>query len=83
MKGKEVSVDLAWAIVRMAAVIGRDEIEAFTGISKRQIRRILSRWRSTGDVSKQKDRHTLGRPRHLTPEDVAVRTWLLEPALVN
>jgi hypothetical protein len=37
MKGKHISKDLAWAIVRMAPLIGNEEIEAFTGISKRQI----------------------------------------------
>lgn len=72
MKGKRVSEDLAWAIVRMAPLIGYDEIEAFTGISKRQIRSILSLWRNTGNVTRWKDNRIKGRPRHLTPQDVAV-----------
>jgi hypothetical protein len=72
MKRCEVSEDLAWAIVRMAPLIGRDDIQAFTGISERQIRRILSLWRHTGSVMKRKDRRIKGRPRHLTPQDVAV-----------
>ena len=72
MKGKHISEDLAWAIVRMAPLIGNEEIEAFTGISKWQIRSILSLWRSTGRVTKWKDNRMKGRPCHLTPEDVAV-----------
>jgi transposase len=60
----------------MAPIISHDDIQAFTGISTRQIRRILLRWQQTGDVTKKKDLRTKGRPRHLTPQDVAVSTQL-------
>jgi hypothetical protein len=72
MKGKETSEDLAWAIVRMAPLLGLKEIEAYTSVSQRQIKCILARWRATGDVKTRRDHDTRGRPRHLTPEDVAV-----------
>lgn len=72
MKGKEISEDLAWAIIRMAPLIGVTEIEAYTSVSKRQIYRVLARWRATGEVKAPGNRHVSGRSRHLTPEDVAV-----------
>jgi hypothetical protein len=57
----------------MAPLLSPTEIEAFTSVSKAQIKRILARWHATGDVTPpQAVRKTCGRPRHLTPEDVAV-----------
>lgn len=72
MKGKSISEDLAWTIIRMAPLVALDEIEAYTSVSKAQIKRILARWRATGSVKAPKDSETCGRPRHLTPEDVNV-----------
>jgi transposase len=72
MKGKAISEDLAWTIVRMAPLVGLAEIEAYTSVSKAQIKRILARWRTTGSVNASRDTETRGRPRHLTPEDVNV-----------
>jgi transposase len=77
MKGKEVSEDLCWVIVRMEPLLSRGDIETYTGVSKRNIRRILARWRSTGEVKARKDRRLRGRPRHLTSDDVAVSTGSL------
>lgn len=72
MKGKSISEDLAWTIVRMAPLVGLAEIEAYTSVSKAQIKRILARWHATGSVKASRDSETRGRPRHLTPEDVNV-----------
>jgi hypothetical protein len=82
-KGKEVSEDLAWAIVRMAPLLGLREIEAYTSVSYRQIKRILAYWRATGRVKEpgRRGRHNSGRNRHLTPEDVSVCFCHLSSAL--
>ncbi|KAF7314744.1 DDE family endonuclease [Mycena kentingensis (nom. inval.)] len=69
-KGKSISVDLRWAIVRMSPVLDMRTISAFTNVSKRQIYRILDRFRRTGDVSKD-GRSRAGRTRHLTTMEVA------------
>lgn len=76
MKGTAISEDLAWTIVRMAPLVGLTEIEAYTSVSKAQIKRILARWRATGSVKAPRDTETRGRPRHLTPEDVNVCFFL-------
>jgi hypothetical protein len=44
MKGKGISEDLAWTIVQMAPLLGLADIEAYTSVSKAQIKRILARW---------------------------------------
>jgi len=62
---------LCWAIIRMAPLLTQEEIQAYTTMSPGQQKRILLRWRKTGQVKQQKDRRTYGRPRHLTPQDVA------------
>lgn len=71
-QGCKVSDDLCWAIVRMAPILSIEDIEAFTSISQRQIHRILSRWRSTGEIKAQRDLQVRGRHRQLTIEEVAV-----------
>jgi transposase len=72
MKGRKISEDLCWAIVRMAPLLGVNEIEAYTSISRAQINRILGRWRKTRDVLAPKSRRRQGRKRHLTTDEVAV-----------
>lgn len=72
--GREFSEDLCWAVIRMTPVMSPTEIEAYTTISAGQQRRIVLRWRNTGQVKSAKDHRTRGRPRHLTPQDVAVST---------
>ena len=80
MKGKSISEDLAWTIVRMAPLLGLSDIEAYTSVSKAQIKWILACWWATGSVKTPRDCETRGRPRHLTPEDVNVRP-ILSPNL--
>jgi len=76
MKGKQVSDDLSWTIIRMAPLMSLNDIEAYTSISKRQIQKILARWRVTGDVQPPPTGLPRGRPQHLTAEDVAVSSHL-------
>jgi hypothetical protein len=49
-----------------------DTIVAFTGVSRREVFRILALHGATGDVVKHRERQKLGRPRSLTINDVAV-----------
>jgi hypothetical protein len=71
-KGKPISEDLQWAIVRMARLVKIESISSYTDVSQRQIRRILAFHKATGNVTTAHDRRRRGRRRHLTPEDVAV-----------
>lgn len=75
-RGREFSEDLCWAVIHMTPVMSPMEIEALTTISTGQQRRIVLRWRNTGQVKSAKDRRARGRPRHLTPQDVAVITFI-------
>jgi transposase len=71
-KGKPISVDLRWAIVRMhGAGVSIKTIAAYTDTSPRQIYRIVNRFLTTGKVLTATQRRT-GRTRHLTSSDVAV-----------
>jgi len=70
MKGYKVSDDLAWAIIRMAPILRLQDIEAYTAISQRQIRRILACWQETVEVKALEHRN--GRPKQLTVEDIEV-----------
>jgi hypothetical protein len=71
-KGKRISDDLRWAIVRMAPFMDISAIARFTNVSRRQILRILTLHRSMGEVSNGPDLRSLPRERHLSAEDVSV-----------
>ncbi|KAJ7840138.1 Homeodomain-like protein [Mycena leptocephala] len=78
-KGKPISEDLRWAIVRMYTLgvsIGR--ISAYTDVSKRQIYRLINRFLTTGKVLTATQRRKTGRTRHLTTDDVAYLHGSLE-----
>ncbi|KAJ7210316.1 hypothetical protein B0H12DRAFT_1079714 [Mycena haematopus] len=70
-KGKPISVDLRWAIVRMHPLFSLDKLAAYTGVSSRQIQRIMARFRVSGDVLSATQRKKTGRTRHLTSNEVA------------
>lgn len=74
-RGRKISEDLRWAIVRMAPFIDIDRISVWTGVSRRQITRILSLHRKTGQVVTLQT-ELRGRPRELTVTDVQVCTAL-------
>lgn len=82
MREKEVTEDLRWAIVRMAPLLSIEKIEALTAVSRRQIQRILTLWRRTGEVTTYQDRRIRGRPRQLSADDVSVR-YMLSPSTVQ
>lgn len=73
-RGKRVSEDLRWTIVRMAEFEEIDTISAYTNTSKRQILRIFALFRATGRVTKEPSGRKIGRRRQLTDDDVAVRS---------
>ncbi|KAJ7907488.1 hypothetical protein B0H13DRAFT_1580727, partial [Mycena leptocephala] len=71
-KGKPISEDLRWAIVRMNTLgISIDTIRLYTDVSKRQIYRIINCFLTTGNVLSASQRKKTGRTRHLTTRDVA------------
>ncbi|KAJ7161101.1 Homeodomain-like protein [Mycena filopes] len=71
-KGKPITEDLRWAIVRMHHLgVKVDTIALYTDVSKRQIYRIINRFLMTGKVLSPTQRRKTGRTRHLTTDDVA------------
>ncbi|KAF7343439.1 hypothetical protein MVEN_01776600 [Mycena venus] len=71
-KGKPISEDLRWAIVRMHGVgVSVKTIATYTDTSPRQIYRIINRFLTTGRVLTATQRRKTGRTRHLTSSDVA------------
>ncbi|KAJ7108178.1 hypothetical protein C8R44DRAFT_803734 [Mycena epipterygia] len=77
-KGKPISEDLRWAIVRMHALgVKISTICTYTDVSRRQVYRILNRFRTTGKVLTATQRKKTGRARHLSSDDVAVHPLIL------
>lgn len=76
-KGKVISDDLRWTVIRMHEREDVETISAYTGVSKRQVFRILAQYRTTGSASKVRNVETRGRKRQLTVEDVQVSLYLL------
>ncbi|KAI0363219.1 hypothetical protein BV20DRAFT_958735 [Pilatotrama ljubarskyi] len=72
-RGKPISDDLRWAIIRMSEGEGLDldTISRYTNVSTRQILRILAVWRSTGTIRRELDApvERRGRKRHLSMDD--------------
>ncbi|KAJ7138028.1 Homeodomain-like protein [Mycena epipterygia] len=69
-KGKPISEDLRWAIVRMHALgVKISTICTYTDVSRRQVYRILNRFRTTGKVLTATQRKKTGRARHLSSDD--------------
>lgn len=85
-KGKEISEDLRWVVVRMASLLAIETITVYTNISRRQVLRILSCFRRTGQVFEPDRTSKTGRKQHLSEVEVSVhyRTFLslLEDALI-
>ncbi|KAF9006819.1 hypothetical protein BDZ89DRAFT_1048643 [Hymenopellis radicata] len=70
-RGKKISEDLAWTVVRMRSDLDEQTISQYAGISIRSIRTIISRWRKTGKVVTEIHFETRGRHRQLTAEEVS------------
>ncbi|KAJ6462459.1 Homeodomain-like protein [Mycena sanguinolenta] len=71
VKGKAISEDLRWSIVRMHCLgIRPDTISKYTDVSTRQIYRIVNRFLTTGNIVTANQRRKTGRTRHLTTQDV-------------
>lgn len=78
-KGVRIPEALCWTVVRLASCRWtRREIEVFTKVSKRSQRRILKRYRETGDVVEQRVGPNMrGRNPDLGTNDILVRTFAL------
>ncbi len=72
VKGKEYSEDLRWVVVRMASILSVETIAVYTNISQRQILRILSCYRRTGQVLDPDRTSKTGRKHHLSDVELAV-----------
>ena len=73
VQGKQVSEDLAWAVIRMFSVLPISQISAYTGLSIRKIRYIKALHMKTGEVVLHRER---GRKRKaLDVEDVDVSLY--------
>ncbi len=73
VRGKAYSEDLRWVVVRMASILPVESISVYTNISQRQILRILSCYRRTGNVLDPDRTVKTGRKHHLTEVELAVR----------
>ncbi len=71
-RGKKVSEDLCWAIVRMLAVLPMGMTVAISGISERQVRRISKLFEETGNPYAEPAQKS-GRRSHLMGAEVEVR----------
>ncbi|KIY53709.1 hypothetical protein FISHEDRAFT_32829 [Fistulina hepatica ATCC 64428] len=70
-RGKPVSDDLRASIVRQyTAGLSVFEILAHTGVSERQIYRVLADYKVTGSSAKPPKRETRGRHLYLRPEEI-------------
>lgn len=80
MRGRRVSNDLAWTIVRMALTMNEEEISELTRLSADHVKRVLRYWRRTGvPFAPPKDRRLRGRKRKLDYDHLQVSTcvWCL------
>lgn len=71
-RGKKVSEDLCWAIVRMLIVLPMEMTVAISGVSERQVRRISKIYNDTGNPYAEPAAKS-GRRNHLIGPEVEVR----------
>jgi len=73
-KGKALSQDLRWVIVRMRRVLSITKIMQYTGQKRRSIERILSIHQKTGGVGPRSygRRSIAGRNRILSDDEISV-----------
>ncbi len=80
-KGKEISEDLRWVVIRMASLLPIQTITIYTNISHRQVLRILSCYRRTGQVFELDRTLKTGRKHHLSDVELAVCRRSRSPSL--
>ena len=73
-KGRKISPEVQQIIVRLSAILSKDDIAINTGISTSAIKRILRYFEENDSIpaDAEKERQRLGRPRLLRDEDVEV-----------
>lgn len=71
-RGKLISEDLRWAIVRSCQFLHIDFVSMCTNVSKRQILRILAQYKRTGTVLEEDRPKKTGRKQQLTADELAV-----------
>jgi hypothetical protein len=53
-RGRPVSDDIQWTIIRLSAIMPSHEISGYTDTSERKIRDILAHFKKTGDIKTSK-----------------------------
>ena len=75
-KGRFIPAELRWTIIRMhSAGMPLQLIEFYTAVSKRQVSRIVSIFKDTGDIQ-EKPKTKSGKPAHLTGVEVEASTTI-------
>ncbi|KAH9028438.1 Homeodomain-like protein, partial [Lactarius deliciosus] len=72
---RHIPKEQKWLIITMSAHLSNHDIAVATEISERTIRRVLKRWRETGDVICRPLQ--AGRPRELTSLEVSYLEGLI------
>lgn len=76
-KGRKFSPDVQRIVVRLSALLSKDDISIYTGVSLRTVKRILAHFEETGTIpDEEKERRR--RSRVLRDEDVNVRSSYYE-----
>jgi transposase len=73
-KSRKISPEVQQIIVRLSAILSKDDIAINTGISTSTIKRILQYFEKNNSIpaDAEKEQQRLGRPRLLRDEDVEV-----------
>jgi hypothetical protein len=50
VKGKKISSDIQQIIVRLSALLSKEDISIYTGVSHRTVKRILLHFEETGTI---------------------------------
>ncbi len=73
VKGRKTSSDIQRIIVRLSALLSKEDISIYTGLSHRTVKRILQHFEETGTIPDE-EKEWRRRPRILRDEDINVST---------
>lgn len=74
-RGKKITDDVQWIVIRMATTMPKEDVSQFTGVSIRTVERILSLYAKTGGINAKDLRSesgTVGRKLQLSDIDLRV-----------
>ena len=67
-----ISEDLCWAIIRMTSFLSVEDTSTYTGVSRSKIYEVMAQHREMGRPTAAANQHMVGRPHHLSLEEVTV-----------